>query len=106
MQAFQRGKEISRLPYGSAEDANQWALWYSMLDFLNIPNGKIKSLGKSEISRIKQLAKESKPKQLSTGFDLERIESKRDFDQLLSFELFDFDRHSLDADDLFRLFTF
>jgi hypothetical protein len=91
------------LPYGSAEDINQWAAWFSTLDFLN-HHGDIDT--QQKMDRIKEVAAKSRPKELATKFGLDRINSKLDFDQLLSFELFDFNKHASDSADLFRLFSF
>ena len=97
---------VSKLPYGNAEDPNLWAMWYSMLDFTDSSENKLKSLASRTAKRIKKLAIKSTPKKIFKNFDIEKISNKHDFEQLLAFELFDFHRHTSNSADLFNMFSF
>ena len=81
----------------------QWALWYSMLDL-----GNEESVSNTQITentdRVKSLAAKASLKKRFTQFGLSKIKSKKDFDQLLNFEIFDYETHKNHDDQLLNLF--
>ena len=94
------------MPYGTGDNPMLWGLWFSMLDYPIVPIDEISTKEKERTEKIKKLAIKSAPIKMETKININKIESKQDFIQLLNFELFDYKTHSLNSADLFHLFTF
>ena len=59
---------------------------------------------KNNAERVKSLASKTSHKARFTQFALSKIQSKTDFDQLLNFELFDYEKHKNEDDKILNLF--
>ena len=57
-----------------------------------------------KVERVKSLALKAMSRKRAVKFGISKVESKRDFDQLLNYELFDYERHDKHDDDLLRMF--
>lgn len=103
---FDNGIQKGKMPYGTAEDETIWRIWLSKQNGIkSIENVNIMDESINRITNLAYLSQKRK-KDLKKKFGRNQINSKKDFVELLTFELFDYKKHGQESANLQKMFDF